>query len=64
VQTIAPEDFRPGGKARITDGAFAGYEGVYLARNSLERVVVMLDLCGKSTRTTLNPDFLQPVAPA
>lgn len=62
VQTIAPEDFRPGGKVRITDGAFAGYEGVYLARNSRERVVVMLDLCGKSTRTMLNPDYLEPVS--
>jgi len=61
IQVLPPEDIRPGAKVRIADGAFAGYEGVYLARNSRERVVVLLHLCGKPARTLLDPDHLEVI---
>lgn len=61
VQVIPPEDIRPGTKVRIADGAFTGYEGVYLARSSRERVVVLLQLCGRPARTVLDPDFLEVI---
>lgn len=61
IQTLTPAEFRPGSKVRITDGAFMGYEGVYLARSSRERVVVLLQLCGKPARTLLDADYLEAI---
>lgn len=61
VQTVTPSEIKPGSKVRITDGAFMGCEGVYLARSSRERVVVLLHLCGKSARTMLDADFLEAI---
>jgi transcriptional antiterminator RfaH len=61
IQTLAPADFRSGSKVRITDGPFMGCEGIYLARSSRERVVVLLQLCGKPARTLLDSDYLEAV---
>ncbi len=61
IQVLPPEDIRPGARVRIADGAFAGYEGIYLARSSRERVIVLLQLCGRPARTVLDPDFLEVI---
>ncbi len=61
VQTVTPPEIKPGSKVRITDGAFIGCEGVYLVRSSKERVVVLLQLCGKPARTLLDADFLEAI---
>lgn len=61
IQVLPPDEIRPGAKVRIAEGAFAGYEGVYLARGSRERVIVLLELCGKQARTALDPDFLEVI---
>ena len=61
VQTLPTQEIRPGTKVRIAEGAFMGYEGVYLARNSRERVVVLLQLCGRPARTLMDVDSLEAI---
>ncbi len=61
IQTVVPAEFKVGSKVRITDGAFMGCEGIYLARSSRERVVVLLQLCGKPARTLLDSDYLEAI---
>ncbi len=39
-----------GGRVRVAEGAFQGYEGILLARTSRERVVVLLDVLGRQIR--------------
>lgn len=55
VQALPPPDFKAGEKVRIVEGPMAGYQGIFQARTGQERVIVLLDLVGKSTRTEL-PD--------
>ena len=47
----AEQDYRAGDRVRVAEGAFRGYEGILLARNSRERVVVLLDILGRQVRT-------------
>jgi len=47
----AEQKYRAGDKVRVAEGAFRGYEGILLARNSRERVVVLLDILGRQVRT-------------
>lgn len=61
VQTLPTQEIRPGTKVRIAEGAFMGYEGVYLARSSRERVVVLLQLCGRPARTLIDADSFEVV---
>lgn len=61
VQDLPVEEFRPGTKVRIAEGAFMGYEGIYLARSGRERVVVLLQLCGRPARTVLDTGFLEAI---
>jgi len=39
----AEQNYRAGDRVRVAEGAFRGYEGILLARNSRERVVVLLE---------------------
>lgn len=47
----AEQNYRAGDRVRVAEGAFRGYEGILLARNSRERVVVLLDILGRKVRT-------------
>ena len=38
---------------RIAEGPMAGYEGIFQARSSKERVVVLLDVVGQATRVQM-----------
>ena len=51
-------EFSSGEKIRIEDGPMTGYEGVFLARTSKERVIVLLDILGREARIKVNPDLL------
>lgn len=46
--------YRAGDKVRVAEGAFHGYEGILLARNSRERVIVLLDILGRQIRTRVD----------
>lgn len=60
VQDIPLHEFEPGQPVRIEEGPFAGYEGILLARTSRERVVVLLDIVGKSARAKIEVSQLGP----
>jgi transcriptional antiterminator RfaH len=46
--------YQSGDRVRVAEGAFRGYEGILLARNSRERVVVLLDILGRQVRTKVD----------
>jgi len=50
----AEQSYRAGDRVRVAEGAFRGYEGILLARNSRERVVVLLDILGRQVRTLVD----------
>ena len=47
-------------KVRITDGGFAGYEAIYIARSGRERVTVLLQVLGRDTRAKVDLDAIEP----
>ncbi len=61
VQTIERELFRPGIRVRVMAGSLAGYEGIFLAKSARDRVVVLLDILGKATRTQMDGADIEPI---
>lgn len=55
----AEQNYRAGERVRVAEGAFRGYEGILLARNSRERVVVLLDILGRKVRTKVDMSQLE-----
>lgn len=55
VQKLPIKEFETGDKVRITDGPMMGYEGIFLARSSQERVTILLSIVNKNTHVKLNP---------
>lgn len=51
-------DFKEGDRVRIFEGPFKDYEAIFLASNSNERVLVLLDILGKESRIAINPTHL------
>jgi transcriptional antiterminator RfaH len=43
-------EFKRGDSVRISDGPFSGYEAIFQAHRSEERVLVLLDVIGQTTR--------------
>lgn len=60
IQDIPLHTFKEGQKVRIEEGPFMGYEGIFLARTSQERVMVLLDIVGKAARAKVNIEHLGP----
>lgn len=58
VLTLEAPDFKTGESVRIFEGPFKDYEAVFLAKNSNERVVVLLEILGKESRISINPGYL------
>ncbi|MDA8364048.1 MAG: transcription/translation regulatory transformer protein RfaH [Gammaproteobacteria bacterium] len=52
---------RSGQGVRVAEGAFAGYQGIFLARSSRERVVVLLNILGRPVRAQLVADQVDPL---
>ncbi len=61
VQDVPLHEFRPGQMIRIEEGPFTGYEGIFVATTSRERVMVLLDIVGTSARTQIEIAKLGPV---
>ena len=55
----AETEYREGDAVTVADGAFRGYAGILLARNSRERVVVLLDILGRPVRMRLTVSQLE-----
>ena len=60
VQDIPMHEFEVGDKVRIEEGPFMGYEGIFLAKTSQERVLVLLDIVGRSAKARIEVTALGP----
>lgn len=47
---LGGQELRAGDRVRISSGVMAGYEAIFQARTSRERVLVLLDIAGKIAR--------------
>ena len=54
VQTAPNREFEPGQAVRVHSGPLKDYQGIFLARNSNERVLVLLEILGKESKLSLN----------
>lgn len=61
-QAIPLPELRPGDRVRIVDGAMAGYEGLFQARNARDRVTILLSFAGTFTQVDLSLHELEPLA--
>jgi transcriptional antiterminator RfaH len=62
VQDLAPPEFKAGDRIRIVEGPMAGYEGIYQAKTSQERVVILLEIVGQSSRVQLAAGHIEPAS--
>ena len=61
IQELPLEEFRKGSRVRISEGLMMGYEGIFLAKTSYERVQILLDIVGTQARVSLNMSHLEAV---
>ena len=61
LHVIEPRPLKPGTRVRVASGSLAGYEGIFVARTGRERVIVLLDILGKATRTQMDALDIEPV---
>lgn len=63
VQTLAPPDLKPGDQVRIVEGVMAGYEAIFQARTSKERVVLLLQLAqDRTARIQVSAHDIEPAS--
>lgn len=60
LHVLPANDYRPGRRVRITEGSFAGYEGIFQAATGRDRVTVLLDVLGRNARTSVDADAIEP----
>ncbi len=53
--------FTKGGAVRLTDGAFDGMEAVFVQPDGNRRVIILLDLLGKSNKVSVSLDSLAKI---
>ena len=46
---------------RVLDGPMMGLEGIFVAKSSEQRVMLLLELMGKSTRVQIDVDAIEVV---
>lgn len=61
VQTRPERVLRPGDRVRICEGAMAGYEAVFQATSSRERVLLLLQVAGLAARIQVAASTVEPV---
>lgn len=59
LQVVSLDPFKKGDRVRVRDGPMMGFEGIFLARSSRDRVLVLLDIVGRHTRVSVNLDQLE-----
>lgn len=60
IQILPIEEYKPGSRVRITQGSFAGYEGIFQAASGRDRVTVLLEVLGREARTTVDTASIEP----
>lgn len=61
VHTIPEKKLARGVAVRIIDGALAGYEAIFEARNSRERVTLLLQIAGQPVPVHLRETDIEPL---
>jgi transcriptional antiterminator RfaH len=59
LHVVSGPDFKSGQPVRVSYGVMQGYEGIFVAANGRERVLVLLDILGRKVRASVDPDQLQ-----
>ncbi len=63
VQTLTPPELEPGDQVRIVEGVMAGYEAIFQARTSKERVVLLLQLAqDRTARIQVSAHDIEPAS--
>ncbi len=63
VQTLTPAELEPGDQVRIVEGVMAGYEAIFQARTSKERVVLLLQLApDRTARIQVSAHDIEPAS--
>lgn len=60
LQILPVEEYKAGSRVRITQGSFAGYEGIFQAATGRDRVTVLLDVLGRNARTSVDTASIEP----
>ena len=60
IRDITAAEFKRGESVRVMEGPMTGLEGVFLAKTSSDRVLVLLDIVGKHTRVSMATEKLEP----
>lgn len=59
IQRVPAADFKSGDRVRIGQGPLMGYEGIFLAKSSRERVTVLLKIVDTYRRVSADPTQLE-----
>jgi transcriptional antiterminator RfaH len=51
---------KPGDRVRVTDGPFAGLEGIFQNNSKDARVIILMELLGRENRVTVDRDSITP----
>ncbi len=62
VWRVPERELRAGDPVRIEEGPFAGYEAIFKASTSRERVVVLLTIAGRETPVNIGRAEIEPLA--
>lgn len=62
LHALSVDDYKSGARVRITAGGLTGYEGIFVASTGRQRVVVLLDILGKQTRTVIESGAIEPAS--
>lgn len=61
IQALDLPDFESGQAVRVQAGPMQGYEGIFVARTSRQRVTVLLNVLGKQAKLRVDADQLEPI---
>ena len=59
LQQLVVDKFKPGDSVTVLSGPFAGFHGIYQQLKGPERVIVLLDIIGRSTKVIMDMRELQ-----
>lgn len=62
LHALSIDVYKSGARVRITGGGLTGYEGIFVAPTSRQRVIVLLDILGKQTRTVVEAGAIEPAS--
>lgn len=62
LHVVSIDEYKRGARVRVTTGGLTGYEGIFVAATSRQRVVVLLDILGKRTRAVIEAGSIEPAS--